>query len=142
MQNNDTNKFIEEGLKEIDREVQQEEDIDQRAEHLVLLLEKNPKVKVEYNDDVYDVALKTSRNIKGQQVIILMAASHKKMREALLTNRPYKNPNIYAGEYNDEFSYGENVRVVVKAFLGHVTGNFKVETLEDEGSVKVVKERK
>lgn len=142
MSNLDYDKLLNEGLSEIDKEVQMEDDIDKRADHLANLLQKNPKVKVEYNDDVYDVALRLTRNTRQEQLIMLMAASHKKMREARLMNRAYKNPNIYTGEYNDEFTLEENIRVVVKAFLGHVTGNFKVETLEDEGDVTVIKERK
>lgn len=140
--NDKANQILEEGLKEIDREAQQEDDIDKRADHIASLLNKNPKVKVEYNDDVYDLGLRITKNTFGQQVIMLMAMSQKKVKEAYLMNRQYRNPAIYSGEYNDEFSYEENIRCVVKTFLAHVTGNFKIETLEDEGNVTVVKQRR
>ena len=137
---NKTDQFINEGLKEIDREVQLEYDIDKRAAYVASLLEKNPKVKIEYNNDVYDVAMRTAKNTHGQRVIMLMAASHKKMRQAKLMCKLY-TPAIYSGEYNEEFTYEENINTIVKTFLGHVTGNFRVETLEDEGAVTIVKER-
>jgi hypothetical protein len=139
---NDIDKIIKDGLGEIDKEIQQEDDIDKRAAHLAKLLEKNRRVKVEYNDDVYDVSMRTTKNTLGEQLIIVMAASHKKMQQAYLMNKQYQNPNIYTGVYNDEYTVEENINTVVKTFLGHVTGNFKVEALADEGDVTIIKERK
>jgi hypothetical protein len=138
---NDIDKIIKDGLGEIDKEIQQEEDIDKRAASLSKLLDKNRRVKVEYNDDVYDTSLKTTRNKLGEHIIMLMAASHSKMQQAFLMNRQY-TPAIYTGVYNDNYTLEENINTVVKTFLGHVTGNFRVEALADEGDVTIIKERK
>lgn len=133
--------FLKNGLKEIDSEINQEEDIDKRADYIARQLDKTRKVKLEYNNQVYNLSMKVAKNYKKQELIILMAASETKQRQALLANKMY-TPAVYTGEYNDNFTLEENTRTVVKAFLSHCTGNFRVETLEDEGAVQMQREKR
>ena len=72
----------------------------------------------------------------GQQVIILIAEDT--MKKQIYGNKYY--PAQLTAEYNDEFTIEENCQTLVSAFIGKITGNFKIETLEDEGTVKVARE--
>lgn len=133
---NKVNEFIQEGLKEIDKEVQQEYDIRDQAEYLARMLALNPVVKANVMDRTYVLAMKMVKLHTGEQIIILVAEDE--LKKQLYGNK--YSPAILQAEFNDEFTIEENCQTLLSAFIGKVTGNFKIETLEDEGTVKVARE--
>ena len=51
-------------------------------------------------------------------------------------------PALYTAEFNDMYTLEENSQTLLSAFIGHVTGNMKIETLEeDDGVAKVAREK-
>lgn len=153
-------KFIQEGLKEIDEEVKSEDAIKDQAEYITSLLNANPVVRVEYAGDTFTLSAKQTKKPEKimtnegnktlgiaptyktiqTDVIVLVAINERKRKEAYLTNKAYIAPATYTGYYNDEFTYHENLIAVVEAFLRHVIGEIKIES-EDDGIAKVVREK-
>lgn len=129
--------FINDGLKEIDQEIKQEYDIRDQAEYVARMLAINPIVKVNVNERVYNLIMKMHKLPTGQQLITLLAEDEGK--KAIYGNR--YTPAMYNAEFNDEFTLEENCQTLVSAFIGNVTGKLKIETLKDEGSVKVAREK-
>lgn len=134
---NKVNEFINQGFKEIDKEVQQEYDIRDQAEYLARMLAINPVVKATVMDRVYALAMKMVKLHTGEQVIILVAEDE--IKKQVYGNK--YSPAILQAEFNDNFTLEENCQTLLSAFIGKVTGNFKIETLEDEGTVKVAREK-
>lgn len=129
--------IIEDGLKQIDSEIQQEDDIRDQAEYLARQLAFTPMLKVSVADNVYVLAMRMVKDYKNRQIILLAAEDELKKK---LYGDKY-SPALYSAEFNDLFTLEENCQTLVSAFLGKVTGNFKIETLEDEGTVKVAREK-
>lgn len=129
--------LIEDGLKQIDAEIQQEEDIRDRAEYLARQLALTPSIKITLNDTIYILAMKMVKEYTGRQVILLAVADELKQK---LYGDKYA-PALYSAEYNDLFTLEENCQTLVSTFLAKVTGNLKVETLEDEGVAKIAREK-
>ena len=153
-------KFIQEGLKEIDEEVKSEDEIKEQAEYITSLLNQNPVVRVEYAGSTYTLSAKQTKKPEKIEthpgnkslgipptyktiqtdVIVLVAINENRRREAYLANRAYIAPATYTGYYNDEFTYQENLIAVVEAFLRHVIGELKIEE-EDDGIAKIAREK-
>lgn len=143
--------FINQGLKEIDKEVQDEDELKAQAIYITELLEKNPVVRVEFKGELYTLSRRVGPKqvpIKDKDkktkyikvtVILLAVVSDKKRREAAILNKHVK-PALYEGEYNDEFTLKENLVAVTEAFLRNITGELKVEEVDD-GIAKVVREK-
>lgn len=129
--------IIEDGLKQIDSEIQQEDDIRDQAEYLARQLAFTPMLKVSVADNVYVLAMRMVKDYKNRQIILLAAEDELKKK---IYGDKY-SPALYSAEFNDLFTLEENCQTLVSAFLGKVTGNFKIETLEDEGTVKVAREK-
>ena len=129
--------IIEDGLRQIDSEIQQEDDIRDQAEYLARQLAFTPMLKVSVADNVYVLAMRMVKDYKNRQIILLAAEDELKKK---LYGDKY-SPALYSAEFNDLFTLEENCQTLVSAFLGKVTGNFKIETLEDEGTVKVAREK-
>ena len=129
--------FIQDGIKEIDNQVKEEDDIREQAEYIARMLAINPIIKVNVMDNIYVLTMRMVKIQTGQQLILLAA-------EDELKKQVYGNkycPAMLTAEFNDEFTLEENCQTLISAFLGKVTGNFKIETLEDEGTVKVAREK-
>lgn len=129
--------LIEDGLKQIDAEIQEEEDIRERAEYLARQLALSTSIKITLNDVIYILAMKMVKDYKGRQIILLAVADELKQK---LYGNKYA-PALYSAEFNDGFTLEENCQTLVSTFLAKVTGTLKVETLEDEGVAKVVREK-
>lgn len=129
--------FIQDGIKEIDNAIKAEDDIRDQAEYIARMLALNPVVKVNIMDNTYVLTMKMFKLHTGQHVIILIAEDS--MKKQIYGNKYY--PAQLTAEYNDEFTIEENCQTLVSAFIGKVTGNFKIETLEEEEeTVKVARE--
>lgn len=129
--------FINDGLKEIDKEIKQEYDIRDQAEYVARMLAVNPIVKVNIGDRVYNLIMKMHKIPDVGQIITLLAEDEGK--KSIYGNR--YTPAMYNAEFNDEFTLEENCQTLVSAFIGNVTGVLKIETLKDEGSVRVAREK-
>lgn len=129
--------IIEDGLRQIDSEIQQEDDIRDQAEYLARQLAFTPMLKVSVANNVYVLAMRMVKDYKNRQIILLAAEDELKKK---IYGDKY-SPALYSAEFNDLFTLEENCQTLVSAFLGKVTGNFKIETLEDEGTVKVAREK-
>lgn len=137
MNDNQINDFINDGIKAIDGEIKQEDDIREQAEYIARILALNPVVKVNVADSVFVLTMRMVKTDDKRQLIML--AAEDEMKKQIYGNKYF--PALYTAEYNDEFTIEENCQTLVSAFVGKTTGNFKIETLEDEGSVKVVREK-
>lgn len=129
--------LIEDGLKQIDNEIQEEDNIREHAEYIARQLAFTPILKVKAADKVYLLSMKMVKDHKDRQLILL--AAEDELKKKLYGDR--YSPALYTAEFNDLFTLEENCQTLVSAFLGKVTGNFKIETLEDEGTVKVAREK-
>ena len=129
--------YIEDGLKQIDNEIKQEDDIREQAEYIARQLAFSPTLKVTVADKVYVLAMKMVKDYKQRQIILL--AVEDELKKKLYGNR--YSPALYLAEFNDLFTLEENCQTLVATFLAKVTGNFKIEELEDEGTIKVAREK-
>ena len=134
---NKIDQIIEDGLKQIDNEIQQEDDIRDPAEYIARQLAFTPMLKVCVADTVYVLAMRMVKDYQNRQIILLAVEDELKKK---IYGDKY-SPALYSAEFNDLFTLEENCQTLVSAFLGKVTGNFKIETLEDEGTVKVAREK-
>lgn len=134
---NKIDQIIEDGLKQIDNEIQQEDDIRDQAEYIARQLAFTPMLKVSVADTIYVLAMRMVKDYQNRQIILLAVEDELKKK---IYGDKY-SPALYSAEFNDLFTLEENCQTLVSAFLGKVTGNFKIETLEDEGTVKVAREK-
>ena len=138
LSNKEIDKFIEQNLEEIDNELKLEYDIRDQAEYLARMLAINPVVKAVVADKTFALTMKRVKLYNNKQIIILVAEDVAK--KEIYGNR--YSPAIYQAEFNDEFTIEENCQTLLSAFIGKASGNFKIETLEeDEGTVKVAREK-
>ena len=128
--------FIEDGIKEIDSEIKAEDDIRDQAEYLARMLAVTPVIKANINERIYVLTMRMVKDSTGRQIIMLAAEDESKK----LVNGNNYSPALLTAEFNDYFTLEENCQTLLSAFIGKVTGNFKIEVLEDEGSVKVARE--
>lgn len=136
MNDKQVDQFINDGIKAIDNEIKAEDDIRDQGEYIARMLAINPVVKVPAMDTVYVLTMRMVKTAEGKQVILL--AAEDEIKRQIYGDKYY--PALLTAEYNDEFTIEENCQTLVSAFLGKITGNFKIETLEDEGTVKVARE--
>ena len=129
--------IINDGIKEIDNEIKQEDDIREQGEYIARMLAINPVVKVSVADKIYVLTMRRVKENQGRQIILL--AAEDSIKKQIYGNK--YSPALYSAEYNDYFTLEENCQTLVSTFLGHVTGNMKIETLEDEGTYKVAREK-
>lgn len=129
--------IINDGIKEIDNEIKQEDNIREQGEYIARMLAINPVVKVSVADKIYVLTMRMVKDNQGRQIILL--AAEDSIKKQIYGNK--YSPALYSAEYNDYFTLEENCQTLVSTFLGHVTGNMKIETLEDEGTYKVAREK-
>ena len=129
--------IINDGIKEIDNEIKQEDDIREQGEYIARMLAINPVVKVSVADKIYVLTMRMVKDNQGRQIILL--AAEDSIKKQIYGNK--YSPALYSAEYNDYFTLEENCQTLVSTFLGHVTGNMKIETLEDEGTYTIAREK-
>ena len=61
--------------------------------------------------------------------------------ESIKMKMVFNNVDMNKNYDTNYFTLEENCQTLVSTFLGHVTGNMKIETLEDEGTYKVAREK-
>lgn len=132
--------LIEDGIKEIDAEIKKDDDIREFAEYLARNLAQTPVLRVNVANKVYVLSMKMIKlsDGSGRTEILLAAADEIKQK---LYGNTYA-PALYTAEFNDLYTLEENCQTLLSAFIGHVTGNMKIETLEeDDGIAKVAREK-
>lgn len=131
------NQMIEDGLKQINSEIKQEDDIRDQAEYIARQLAFNSKLRITVADTVYVLAMRMVKDYQQRQLILLAVEDELKKK---LYGDKY-SPALYTAEFNDLFTLEENCQTLISTFLGKVTGNIKIEELEDEGIVRVAREK-
>lgn len=129
--------FIEDGIKKIDSEIKAEESIRDQAEYLARMLAINPVIKANVNNKIYVLTMRMVKDPNTGKELILLAAEDEAKK--MIYGNKY-SPALLTAERNDHFTLEENCQTLLSAFIGKVTGNFKIEVLEDEGNVKVARE--
>lgn len=132
--------LIEDGIKEIDTEIKKDDDIREFAEYLARNLAQTPVLRVNVANKVYVLSMRMVKLSDGSNrtEILLAAADEVKQK---LYGKTY-TPALYTAEFNDLYTLEENCQTLLSAFIGHVTGNMKIETLEEEdGVAKVAREK-
>lgn len=134
---NKIDQLIQDGIKEINNEVKQDDDIREQAEYIARTLAITPVIKVPVDGKIYVLTMRMVKDSQNRR-IILLAAENEILKE-LYGNR--YTPALFTAEVNDYFTLEENCQTLVSSFLGHVTGKIKIETLEEEGTYKVAREK-
>ena len=129
--------IIEDGLKSIENEIKQEDDLREHGEYIARMLAMTPIQRVCVANTVYVLSMRMVKHPSGQ-TLILLAAENEFLKKI---HGDHYSPALYTAEYNDMFSLEENCQTLVSTFLGKVTGKMKIEELQDEGSVKVAREK-
>ena len=127
-------KFLQQGLKEIDDEIKRDNDVKQQADEIAQRLIKNPKERIFFNGKVFNLALSYQKD-----KIILLFLSDSTVTRAKIANKP-PIPGRIVGEFNYEFSEHQNLVAVVEAFLLNELGEIRVSS-EDEDTVRVAREK-
>lgn len=131
--------YINDEIAKLDAELKAEDDIRDFAEYIARNLAFSSSLGVTVGDRTYMLSMRRVKLKDGsnKQEILLAAADIEKQKA--YGNRYY--PALYTAEYNDNFTLEENCQTLISSFLAHVTGNLKVETLDDEEEVvKIIKE--
>lgn len=144
-------RFIEESMKQIEDEYKADDEIDLKTDQIVHnLVQKTKgnsskiKVNMKMEDDVVNsfILALQSFTLNDDTKIVLTALNEDRYKIACDMQMPYK-PAIYACSFNDEFTYEENIRALVRAFIAKASGKFKVEVLEeDKIGTKIIRENK
>lgn len=131
---NDIDKAIEDGLAEIDKETQDDEEIRSRAQMLVEKLKKYKSIRtVGWNNDeawqighvVYDYI----DPITGEKrsLVRLICANEARMKIGGLAYQPM----VIDADIDDDYDYEQALEAAVTAFVAKQFGKFIVEQLED-----------
>lgn len=138
----DFNKIIEDGLKTIDDEVQQEEDIRQQAEYLTHQIIEKGVVRIKWENQNYeneeDRYEEYQLGVKGNKNYIMLIAysitkaeAIKEYNQTAVVPKVY-SPAIYTAEYDPDYTYDQIVNTLVASFLVKLVGKFIVEELKDD----------
>lgn len=132
--------LIEDGIKQIDTEIKKDDDVREFAEYLARNLAQTPMLRVNVADKVFVLSMKMVDLSDGSNRKQILLAASDELKQKLYGNA--YAPALYTAEYNDLYTLEENCQTLLSAFVGHVTGNLKIETLEeDDGVAKVAREK-
>ena len=131
--NPDDNKFIEEGLAEIDKEIHDDEEIRLQGANLKDALKINRSVRLaiigndywQVGSMVFDWVDKTTGQMR--QCVRLICANENRMK---LMQYQYQPMTIDA-EIDEEFDYDDALLAACQAFVAKMYGVIKVELLDD-----------
>ncbi len=113
--------YIQDQLNEIDKEVNRDQDIRDRAAYLYEQLQKSPVYRDTIENTTYDIAMK----MRGNK-IMLMASNVAKSK--LMGNRYF--PYTFTADYDPEVSLEETQKTLIATFIAHVSGRLAIETEE------------
>lgn len=131
---NDIDKAIEDGLAEIDKETQDDEEIRSRAKMLVEKLKKYKSVRtVGWNNDeawqighiVYDYIDPATG--EKRSLVRLICANEARMKIGGLAYQPM----IIDADIDEDYDYEQALEAAITAFVAKQFGKFIVEQLED-----------
>lgn len=131
---NDIDKAIEEGLAEIDKETQDDEEIRSRAQMLVEKLKKYKSIRtVGWNNDeawqighiVYDYVDPATG--EKRSLVRLICANEARMKIGGVAYQPM----MIDADIDEDFDYEQALYAAVTAFVAKQFGKFIVEQLDD-----------
>ena len=131
---NDIDKAIEEGLAEIDKETQDDEEIRSRAKMLVEKLKKYKSIRtVGWNNDeawqighvVYDYIDPATG--EKRSLVRLICANEARMKIGGLAYQPM----IIDADIDEDYDYEQALEAAITAFVAKQFGKFIVEELND-----------
>lgn len=131
---NNIDKAIEEGLAEIDKETQDDEEIRSRAKMLVEKLKKYKSIRtVGWNNDeawqighmVYDYI--DPRTGNKRSLVRLICANEARMKIGGLAYQPM----VIDADIDEDYDYEQALEAAVTAFVAKQFGKFIVEELSD-----------
>ena len=137
----DSDKIIEEGLKSIDKEIKEEEDIREEAKYIAKKLLEYPKITINYQNEFatkeedrfeeYELGIRNNSS-----KVLLIAFSNTKQRAINEYNKTAFKPKLYTpmaliADRDENFTYEQTLETLVSAFLAKLKGKFKVEVLEE-----------
>lgn len=131
---NDIDKAIEDGLAEIDKETQDDEEIRSRAKMLVEKLKKYKSIRtVGWNNDeawqighiVYDYIDPATG--EKRSLVRLICANEARMKIGGLAYQPM----IIDADIDEDYDYEQALEAAITAFVAKQFGKFIVEQLED-----------
>ena len=131
---NDIDKAIEEGLAEIDKETQDDEEIRSRAQMLVEKLKKYKSIRtVGWNNDeawqighvVYDYIDPTTG--EKRSLVRLICANEARMKIGGLAYQPM----VIDADIDEDYDYEQALEAAITAFVAKQFGKFIVEQLEE-----------
>lgn len=132
--------LIEDGIKEIDAEIKKDDDIREFAEYLARNLAQTPVLRVNIANKIFILSMRMVKLTDGSGRTEILLAAADEVKQKLYGNT--YTPALYTAEFNDMYTLEENCQTLLSAFIGHVTGNMKIETLEeDDGVAKVAREK-
>jgi hypothetical protein len=121
-------------MKELDKEQQLENHINISSEQIAAHLTLNSKCKAEINNTPYIFAYKLLQ-AKGKRIIYIVISNIIKYELAQSKYIPFSA----TAEVNEQYSLKDNLKTVVEAFIRHITGTVKPDTVADEESYQVFK---
>lgn len=110
----------------VDAPIELEERIKDTAEKTagILVYQEGRKAEFEFNDTVYEAKLKKTVS-DFKEIIYMVILDEKKLKSA----GGHYVPFTVSAEVDNSFSYYENVKAMVEAFLRHITGTIQPEVL-------------
>jgi hypothetical protein len=127
MDDKELQKIQDEILSGLDKEQKIEENIVQSADEIASHLLISKKVNAEINDTQYMITYRLLNSGK-KQYIFMVVANINKFKIAGSSYKPY----TATAEMDTRYSEHDNIKATVEAFIRHVTGRIKPETLEGE----------
>ncbi len=115
--------YIQDQLNEIDKEVNRDQDIRDRAAYIYEQLQKYPVYRDTIENTTYDIAMKARGN-----KVMLMASNVAKSK--LMGNKYF--PATFTADIEPEIPIEEIQKTLIATFIAHVSGRLAIET--DEGT--------
>lgn len=116
-------KYIQDQLSEIDKEVNRDQDIRDRAAYIYEQLKSHPIYRDAFDGVDYELAMK----MRGNK-IMLMASNVSKRK--IMGNKYF--PYTFSADYDPDIPLDETYKTIIATFIAHISGRLTVETDEGE----------
>ena len=116
-------KYIQDQLSEIDKEVNRDQDIRDRAAYIYEQLKSHTIYRDTFDGVDYELAMK----MRGNK-IMLMASNVSKRK--IMGNKYF--PYTFSADYDPDIPLDETYKTIIATFIAHISGRLTVETDEGE----------
>ena len=114
-------KYVQDQLNEIDKEVNRDQDIRDRAAYIYEQFKLHPVYRDNFKGIDYELAMKQRGN-----KIMLMASNVSKRK--IMGNKYF--PYTFSADYDPEIPLEETYKTIIATFIAHVSGRLAIETEE------------